>query len=758
MYKPAQPKQINTAAPTDFQGSNIVTPHLARTEALFGKAPRHDLAHAEANMMDHPTTKISNSADLHTRASEVAPVIQQRAAMPLRDSIGQVGATYERHAATDGVVQRKVAAATQPRPTPIAPRNNTGLPDRLKTGIESLSGISMDHVRVHYNSPQPAQVSALAYAQGSEIHIAPGQERHLPHEAWHIVQQAQNRVKPTLQMKGGASVNDDGGLEHEADVMGARALAGRLNVAQRMDKGSQGVKTPLDFFASAPTHSMPIQCISTEKQTHRHNVKKGIDPEEAQEKRRDETKKISKQKRADMFKNSRERSAPIISSEGFPFSPPLPSSLSSSSSSTIDHHSSLSSTSSSGFGLSSGFNISKSSEPSMELEDDLPYATTSSNDLDMEDQTQNLESLAPAVEFTDKEGKNHSVYLNLEAQGLIVKSNPKPLKTIIAERKWEKIGLIQADLDVLGQIQKEIENELKSYGRNRSKNSGNKLRLELNKAANILSAISKIPIPPTNLTGSTNYLSNTFPTEAKKVVAKPLSLQSTTSGSGPRKEGRLVTALREKEKAGKQQRSSYIQMHLLNDNIFGPGELWNLTPGPVASNNNMAHIVETILKQAIIDKGVVMTFEAEVNYKKDPMGASNKDIKDDPDKYCFTDIAFKATQWVADSTTKTYKEGHNINNSVKGVDKEKVKWMGSKLPSLVPKPHILSTHDPEELKRINGISPAAAENITDYNKNHSAYTISGKNKKEALATLINKSGATPKLNLKKLHANDVLWR
>ena len=107
-----------------------------------------------------------------------------------------------------------------------APRtNNTGLPDQLKSGIESLSGLSMDHVRVHYNSSQPAQLNALAYAQGSDIHLAPGQERHLPHEAWHVVQQAQGRVRPSLQMAGGLAVNDDTGLEREADVMGWAALA-----------------------------------------------------------------------------------------------------------------------------------------------------------------------------------------------------------------------------------------------------------------------------------------------------------------------------------------------------------------------------------------------------------------------------------------------------------------------------------------------------------------------------------------------------
>lgn len=104
--------------------------------------------------------------------------------------------------------------------------NHTGLPDQLKSGIETLSGMSMDHVKVHYNSDKPAQLQAHAYAQGGEIHLAPGQEQHLPHEAWHVVQQAQGRVKPTMQMKAGVGVNDDAGLEAEADLMGARALSG----------------------------------------------------------------------------------------------------------------------------------------------------------------------------------------------------------------------------------------------------------------------------------------------------------------------------------------------------------------------------------------------------------------------------------------------------------------------------------------------------------------------------------------------------
>jgi hypothetical protein len=111
--------------------------------------------------------------------------------------------------------------------------NHTGLPEGLKAGVERLSGVSLDSVKVHYNSAKPAQLNAHAYAQGHEIHLAPGQDRHLPHEAWHVVQQAQGRVRPTTQLKGGVPINDDAGLESEADVMGQRALAPISRVSRK---------------------------------------------------------------------------------------------------------------------------------------------------------------------------------------------------------------------------------------------------------------------------------------------------------------------------------------------------------------------------------------------------------------------------------------------------------------------------------------------------------------------------------------------
>ncbi len=100
--------------------------------------------------------------------------------------------------------------------------NQSTLPRQLRRGVEQLSGLPMSDVQVHYNSARPAAIQAHAYTQGTQIHVGPGQERHLPHEAWHVAQQKQGRVKPTMQMQG-AAVNDDPALEREADRMGALA-------------------------------------------------------------------------------------------------------------------------------------------------------------------------------------------------------------------------------------------------------------------------------------------------------------------------------------------------------------------------------------------------------------------------------------------------------------------------------------------------------------------------------------------------------
>lgn len=94
--------------------------------------------------------------------------------------------------------------------------NRTGIPSYMKQDFETRSGLSYDDVRVHYSSPKPAELGALAYTQGTHVYIGPGQERHLSHELVHVAQQKRGEVRPTGRL-GYVFVNDDSELERQAD-------------------------------------------------------------------------------------------------------------------------------------------------------------------------------------------------------------------------------------------------------------------------------------------------------------------------------------------------------------------------------------------------------------------------------------------------------------------------------------------------------------------------------------------------------------
>lgn len=115
--------------------------------------------------------------------------------------------------------------------------NRTGIPLQLKRSVEERSGVPLDNVRVHYASSRPAALGALAYTQGNQVYIGPGQQRHLEHELVHVVQQKRGQVRPSA-MYGGAPLNDDPALEREADAGlvrpgGAAGGAAPGNVVQR---------------------------------------------------------------------------------------------------------------------------------------------------------------------------------------------------------------------------------------------------------------------------------------------------------------------------------------------------------------------------------------------------------------------------------------------------------------------------------------------------------------------------------------------
>lgn len=93
-----------------------------------------------------------------------------------------------------------LASAASSQLTPVHHPGTTpekpGLPDHLRAGVESISRLTLDDVRVHYNSPEPSRHQALAYTKGRDIHLGPGQEKHLPHEAWHAVYRRSHFRRP----------------------------------------------------------------------------------------------------------------------------------------------------------------------------------------------------------------------------------------------------------------------------------------------------------------------------------------------------------------------------------------------------------------------------------------------------------------------------------------------------------------------------------------------------------------------------------
>jgi len=217
-------------------------PHAAQRKSPSLGAPSGHLAQLAAMANHSPQVQAQLKLAEELRDS---PKVESQRGLAAEINAGPGAAQLvrldEKRPTTQGKLDKKKIQgkfSSQPAQLEQSPSlNRTGLPDQLKTGVESLSGVSLDSVKVHYNSAKPAQLNALAYAQGSDIHVAPGQEKHLPHEAWHVAQQSQGRVQPTMQTKG-VAINDDSGLEHEADVMGAKAttVQAKTETAQAVDK------------------------------------------------------------------------------------------------------------------------------------------------------------------------------------------------------------------------------------------------------------------------------------------------------------------------------------------------------------------------------------------------------------------------------------------------------------------------------------------------------------------------------------------
>lgn len=184
-----------------------------------------------------------------------------------RSSARQAGPDASRSAGASG----RALAAPGPLPAVVQRQaGGAGLPAPLRLGLEQLSGLDLSGVQVRRQSAEPARLGALAFTRGDHIHLSPGQEHHLPHEAWHVVQQRQGRVQARGQVAG-LPLNDDPALEREAEQMGAQALQlarapGAAGAGKALPAPQQGRGGPLQRLA-APGGGVVQRAVGFEFET-----------------------------------------------------------------------------------------------------------------------------------------------------------------------------------------------------------------------------------------------------------------------------------------------------------------------------------------------------------------------------------------------------------------------------------------------------------------------------------------------------------
>src|SRR3954471_5499570 len=140
----------------------------------------------------------------------------------------------------------------------------SAMPAPLRHQMEGAFGADFSSVRIHEGEQAP-RLGALAYAQGHDVHFAPGQyqpetqsgQALIGHELAHVVQQREGRVAAPAQAKG-APVVADPGLEAEADHAGQAASRGEPVRISGSSAAAPGAAMP-------KLAGHPIQCFGSQE-------------------------------------------------------------------------------------------------------------------------------------------------------------------------------------------------------------------------------------------------------------------------------------------------------------------------------------------------------------------------------------------------------------------------------------------------------------------------------------------------------------
>jgi hypothetical protein len=150
------------------------------------------------------------------------------------------------------IVKPKGGSLVKPKGQPIAGPHTAGrrqetlevkdsgnvsssLEGEVQAKMEDSFGQDFSGVRIHKDSGSAKDMNAKAYTQGTDIHFAPGAYHPdskeglalIGHELTHVVQQRQGRVGQEELHGKGLEINQDAGLEKEADEAGKLASEGK---------------------------------------------------------------------------------------------------------------------------------------------------------------------------------------------------------------------------------------------------------------------------------------------------------------------------------------------------------------------------------------------------------------------------------------------------------------------------------------------------------------------------------------------------
>lgn len=144
------------------------------------------------------------------------------------------------------------------------PEKQSNVPDRPPAGAAArtlqemmaqsprVAAQNVLHARLHSSPRMVAQRRLVRSLMGEAAQRLTAEEEQPLQGEFKAAQRRQANEEDALQMQAGLPVNDDAGLEHEADVMGARAAAGLMQFADEGKDGAASAGRPTRFSRSYP--------------------------------------------------------------------------------------------------------------------------------------------------------------------------------------------------------------------------------------------------------------------------------------------------------------------------------------------------------------------------------------------------------------------------------------------------------------------------------------------------------------------------